>query len=171
MLRDFLVIVLLLVLGVGCRYEHGDEAIAPDATAPMRCGIDDVARQLAGDDAVDCGTFEWDELQDPGHACVVAALEAGKPFLLIQHEQGIDSDSATALVGTRSGALEALSFDSWRKYTSDAAGIVNAHECKHWSVVASEGEWLDSARTQTIVSPGQRMIVCGQWTEGVRICE
>jgi hypothetical protein len=72
--------------------------------------------QLAGPNAVDCGTVTVRGNPKKANNCVLRANKAGKPFRVRYELMGADSYVADALVRLPDGTLQALSYDS------DAAG-------------------------------------------------
>lgn len=61
--------------------------------------------------AIDCGRVRVRANPEPATRCALAAFAAKKTFHIRYDMQGIDSDVAIGLVGTRNGSVTALLFD------------------------------------------------------------
>lgn len=68
--------------------------------------------ELAGRDAVDCGSVPLRADPKAATDCALAANKAGKPFRVLYHMQGIDSLVAVAFVRSPDGTLQGLIWDS-----------------------------------------------------------
>jgi hypothetical protein len=109
----------MVVLGAACA--HRPPAPTPATVryavqAPcFVCDIESVARQLAGERALDCGSA-----RDPRDeaalnrvaACARKAEAEGVPFLALMHWPGIDSEVIEGFVRAPDGSLSDLWYDS-----------------------------------------------------------
>lgn len=109
----------MVVLGAACAHHP-----PPPAPATVRyavqapcavCDIEAVARQLAGERALDCG-YARDPRDETAlnrvGACARKAEADGIPFLAIMHRQGIDSEIIEGFVRAPDGSLSELWYDS-----------------------------------------------------------
>lgn len=78
--------------------------LAEPATTDLHgCDVGDLAADLAGAAAVDCGVVPaWGD-RTATDACAVSAVEGGKPFRALYEYAGMGAGSATALAGTGAG--------------------------------------------------------------------
>ncbi|MBL9014836.1 MAG: hypothetical protein JNL83_11705 [Myxococcales bacterium] len=103
-----------LLLAAACTTGGG----SPGPGAPATCKLDDVlAAELDGHAPKSCGSLAPDSSTaafQAARTCVLAAIEASEPFVVVWDIQGIDSRVARAFYGLRgdSGlAISSLSYD------------------------------------------------------------
>jgi hypothetical protein len=77
-------------------------------------------KAIAGDDSIDCGDVELGENPSKSSHCALDALAKRKPFRVVYHLQGIDSEVAVGLAYRRSGKAFAVDFDSMGMSATDA---------------------------------------------------
>lgn len=76
------------------------------------CVLNDDLRQFAGNSARDCGTVTVADERTDTDACVVAAFEAGEPFIARYERMGIDSKVVTAVASNTDGKIKVFQWDS-----------------------------------------------------------
>jgi hypothetical protein len=117
------------------------------------CSIERTARDLAGQDATNCGSVGIDEDPTAVDACVISAFQKHAPFYAIYTLQGIDSQVETAFVGDGE-SVWTLSYDSDPSGGSDVGAVIYQSTCVEPTVKkgkTGQDELSCSASTSTKV--------------------
>src|ERR1700730_14126928 len=73
---------------------------------------EDVLTRLAGVDRENCGVVAAGGDTTRADHCAADAFRAGRPFVAVYLEQGIDSQIGNTIVGTKEGAVVRVFYDS-----------------------------------------------------------
>jgi hypothetical protein len=102
----------LLLLLAACSSGQRPSTFHVDTSRCEPCRIDDIAAQLAGPGAEDCGWARARGEHARVRACALEAAGAGRPFRALVTQQGIDSTVVEGYVRTPRGELAHLLYDS-----------------------------------------------------------
>ena len=122
------------------------------------CSIEELAGDLAGQDATDCGSVGIDEDRTKIDACVVAAFEKGTPFYAVYVEQGIDSQVSNA-VASDGANVWTLDYDSDPSGGGDVGAVVYQSTCVDPTVKDKKAE------------PGHERLSCSAPGTSTKICD
>jgi hypothetical protein len=100
-----------------------------DSTDDGGCSLRDVASDLAGSTATDCGSVGIDEDRKAIDACVIGAFQKGVAFHAIYALQGIDSQVEMAFVSD-GAELWTLSYDSDPSGGSQVGAVIYQSTCQ-----------------------------------------
>ncbi len=107
--------VVTVLIVVEAFHSRRPETVTSNAVSSNDLGPDLLEKrslQLAGPNAVDCGTVAVRGDPKKANNCVLRANKAGKPFRVRYQFMGADSYVADALVRLPDGTLQTLSYDS-----------------------------------------------------------
>lgn len=120
------------------------------------CDPDRVARTLAGSGATDCASTGNLEVE---RDCVTTALAEGRPFVLRQVLQGIDSDVMRYVIGNARGETFVGDYDSDPSGGGGACEVFDVTECGSAEInpMPTQG---NEAFFFLCIDPGQRRSFC-----------
>jgi hypothetical protein len=124
--------------------------------ASCSCDPDRIARNLAGTDATDCA--DSGDLESE-RTCVATELAAGRPFVLRQILQGIDSEVLRYVIGDAEGRTFVGDYDSDPSGGSGACEVFDVSECGATEIdpMPTEG---NEAFFFLCLNPGPRRSMC-----------
>lgn len=125
------------------------------------CDLDLEARERAGANAVDCGRVAIGADRSSTDSCVAQAFQERKPFHARYEAQGIDSRVAWGVIGSASGTVTLLLYDSDPSGGSDVGAVIDARTCEGARLRADGASRNDGAPPFECTSDQVTGRVCG----------